>query len=59
MDTVESAVDYSPVRIGTDTALLPVHAESLGCQRGANACSKNVIDFRNYRKYTANSTITF
>jgi hypothetical protein len=59
MDTVESAVDYSPVRIGNETPLLPVHAESLGCQRGSNACSRNVIDFRNYREYTADSTITY
>ena len=39
--------------------LLPVHSESLSCQRGTNDCSRNVIDFRNYRKYTGESTITF
>jgi hypothetical protein len=59
MDIVESAVDYAWVRIGTDTVLLPSHAESLGCQRGTKSCSRNIIDFRNYRKYTADSKIIF
>jgi hypothetical protein len=59
MDAVESAVDYAWVRIGTDSVLLPSHAESLGCQRGTKSCSRNIIDFRNYRKYTADSKIIF
>ena len=50
MDTVESAVDYSYVVIGGMSFLLPVHAESLGCERGTNQCSHNVIDFRNYHE---------
>ncbi|HEX3377367.1 MAG TPA: hypothetical protein VHS29_10935, partial [Candidatus Acidoferrales bacterium] len=53
MDTVESSVDYSYVKIGDTEFLLPVHAESLGCQRGTNYCSHNIIDFRNYHEYTA------
>ena len=59
MDQVESAVDYSFVSIGADSVLLPVHAENLGCQRGSKACSRNVIDFRNYKKYVADSKIRF
>lgn len=59
MDVVESAVDYSWVRIGGESVLLPVHAESLGCQRGAHSCNRNIIDFRNYHKYTADSKIIF
>ena len=39
--------------------LLPVHAENLSCQRGTSYCSKNTIDFRNYHKYTGESSITF
>jgi hypothetical protein len=39
--------------------LLPVHSESLSCQRGTDMCSLNKIDFRNYRKYTGESTIKF
>jgi hypothetical protein len=57
MDSVESAVDYSYVTIGGTTFLLPVHAESLGCERGTNLCSHNVIDFRNYHEYTSSIKI--
>ena len=57
MDQVESAVDYSYVNIGGMSFLLPVHAESLGCQRGINNCSHNVIDFRNYHEFKADIKI--
>ena len=50
MDRVESAVDYSEVTIGGNSFLLPVHAESLGCERSTSNCSHNVIDFRNYHE---------
>jgi len=50
-DTVESAVDYSDVMIGGRSVLLPVHAESLGCERGTRYCSHNIIDFRNYHEF--------
>jgi len=33
--------------------------EILSCERGSNQCSRNVIDFRNYHKYSGESTITF
>jgi hypothetical protein len=59
-DKVESATDYEFVRIGGDREfLLPVHAETLTCQRGTNICSRNVIDFRNYHKYTGEADIKF
>ncbi len=59
-DHVESATDYGYVRLGdTKQYLLPTHSESLSCQRGSNACSRNAIDFRNYHKYSGESTITF
>jgi hypothetical protein len=59
-DQVESATDYQYVRLGgAQQYLLPVHAEILSCQRGTNFCSKNSIDFRNYRKYSGESTIQF
>ena len=51
MDSVESAVDYSYVLVGEKSFLLPVHAESLGCQRGSSYCSHNIIDFRNYHEF--------
>ena len=59
-DTVETAVDYAAVRLGTaQSFLLPVNAEMLSCQRGSNYCSRNKIEFRNYKKYGAESDVTF
>jgi hypothetical protein len=60
LDHVESATDYANVRLGDlKEHLLPVHSEILSCERGSNNCSRNVIDFRNYHKYSGESTITF
>jgi hypothetical protein len=60
IDHVESATDYQYIRLGdAKQYLLPVHAETLSCQRGTAYCSRNVIDFRNYHKYTGESSITF
>jgi hypothetical protein len=59
LDTVESAVDYDYVVIGEGKYLLPVHSEALSCAHGANGCTRNVIEFRNYKKFGADSSITF
>jgi hypothetical protein len=59
LDSVQWAVDYDVVRLGTASFLLPVHAENLSCQRGTTICSKNTVDFRDYHKYSGESTITF
>jgi hypothetical protein len=59
LDTIESAVDYDKVMLGTGSFLLPVHAENLGCQRGSSVCMKNTVEFRNYHKYAGESTIEF
>ncbi|HXB75605.1 MAG TPA: hypothetical protein VNY05_45655 [Candidatus Acidoferrales bacterium] len=60
IDHVETAVDYQFIRLGdAQQYLLPVHSESLSCQRGSDNCSRNVIDFRNYHKYTGESSIKF
>ena len=59
-DHIESATDYQYVRLGgTQQFLLPVHAETLSCQRGSAFCSRNTIDFRNYHKYSGESTVEF
>ena len=39
--------------------LLPVHAETLTCERGTSRCARNKIDFRNYRKYSGEAVISF
>ena len=58
-DKVESATDYEFVRFTDRQFLVPVHAETLSCQRGTDICSRNTIDFRNYHKYSGESTIIF
>jgi hypothetical protein len=57
IDTVESAIDYSYVMIEGGSFLLPVHAESLGCQRGSSLCTHNIIDFRNYHEFKGSGKI--
>ncbi len=47
------------VRLGQSSFLLPIHAENLSCERGSSVCMKNAIDFRNYHKFTGETTITF
>jgi len=58
--SVESAIDYQYVTLGTpEKFLLPVRAEVLSCERASNRCERNVIEFRNYHKFTGQSTIKF
>jgi hypothetical protein len=60
IDHVESATDYQYTRLGdAKQYLLPVHSETLSCQRGSSNCFRNTIDFRNYHKYSGESSITF
>ena len=59
LDAVESAVDYDFVMIAEQKYLLPTHSEALSCVRGTAECTRNVIEFRNYRKFGADSSITF
>ncbi len=58
MDPVEMTVDYGHVRIADKQYLLPVRSENLSCRRGTTYCTRNEIEFRNYRKFTAESTVT-
>jgi hypothetical protein len=58
-DKAESVVEYGFIRIEGNTYPLPVHSEILTCQRGSSTCTKNEIDFRNYRKFGADSNIIF
>jgi hypothetical protein len=59
LDAVESALDYDYVLIGDQKYLLPAHSEALSCIRGTAECTRNVIDFRNYRKFGADTSIKF
>ncbi len=55
----ECTIDYSFVKIEQGTYLLPSASDNLACFTGSGSCSKNSIQFRNYRKFTADSSITF
>jgi hypothetical protein len=59
LDEIQSAIDYESVSLGTARFLLPVKAENLSCQRGSSFCTKNTIEFRDYHKYSGESTVTF
>jgi len=57
---VEVAVDYDFVRLAaTQPFLLPITSEVLTCETGSSHCTRNRIEFRNYRKFGAESGITF
>ena len=52
-------LEYGIVRISGRVVLLPVRSENIICQTGTNNCSRNEINFRNYRKFGADTAITF
>jgi hypothetical protein len=59
LDKIEAAVDFENLAIGGNKYLVPVHADLLACFRESTQCERNTIDFRNYRRFGAGSTITF
>jgi hypothetical protein len=59
LDSMEWTVDYEEISLGAAKFLLPVHAENLACWRGTSICTKNATDFRDYHKFSGESTITF
>lgn len=58
IDHAELTVDFGPVKIGDNWHVLPVNSANLACIRYQKNCAKNEIDFRNYRKFSAESTIS-
>ena len=60
LDKVEMAMDYGFVKLsGPQPFLLPTDAEVLDCRQGTTFCVRNRIEFRNYRRFGADSDITF
>ncbi len=55
----ETTIEYAFVPIDAGTYLLPVQSETQACQRGGGGCSRNTLIFRNYRKFSAESKISF
>lgn len=58
-DKAESMVEYGFVRIDTKEYLLPVTSSNSACFTGSGGCVKNEISFRNYRRFSSESTVKF
>jgi hypothetical protein len=58
-DKCESTLAYGFVNIEGKSYLLPIESENVGCLMGTNDCNRNVIEFRNYRKFSSDSNVTF
>ncbi len=59
-DTVEMTIDYDFIRLDSSKQfLLPTESEALNCIRGTTVCMKNSTSFRNYVKFTSDSSIIF
>lgn len=55
----ECKLQYAWVKIEQKSYLLPFSSENIGCMSGSGACTRNAIEFKNYRKFTTDSNITF
>jgi hypothetical protein len=59
LQRIESSTDYSPVRVGEATYMLPTHTETVTCTRRDRTCFRNETIFENYRKFEASATVTY
>lgn len=55
---VETTLQYGFAQIESKTYLLPAGGEYTACMNGG-ACTRNAIEFRNHRKFEAQSKISF
>lgn len=58
-DKAESMLEYGYVAIDGTKYLLPVESANVACMTGTSSCSRNAIEFRNYRKFSADSSVSF
>jgi hypothetical protein len=56
---VDWVLEYGYVKIDDKTYLLPDRAENMACMSGSGMCTRNVIEFRNYKKFTTESNVKF
>jgi len=59
LSRAECKLQYAWVKIEQKTYLLPSTSENIGCMSGSGACTRNVLEFKNYRKFTTESNISF
>jgi hypothetical protein len=55
----EATLSYAFAEIEGRTYLLPGSAENIFCASGSGACTRNTIEFRDYRKFTTESQVRF
>lgn len=58
VDTVEVTTDYGWVTIANEKYLLPTASQNLSCQRDTFNCTRNDLEYKNYRRFTAESSIS-
>ena len=59
VNRAECKLQYAWVKIEQKTYLLPASSENVGCMTGSGACTRNALEFKDYRKFTTESNITF
>ena len=55
----ECIIDYGFVPIEGKVYLMPEQGENIACMSGSGTCSRNVIAYRNYRKFNVASEVKF
>ncbi|WP_031499355.1 hypothetical protein [Bryobacter aggregatus] len=58
LDAVETMVEYGWVTIKDKKYLLPTKSENLACWRYTNRCAMNELEFKNYRRFSTESSIS-
>jgi len=59
LDALESDTDYDFVTIGDEKYCLPARSEDITCVRGSTLCFRNETVFQDYKKFGADTSITF
>jgi hypothetical protein len=59
LNKAECTLEYGFVKIEQKSYLMPAKGENVACFSGSGACSRNHIEFKNYRKFEAQSKINF
>jgi hypothetical protein len=59
LDVAERSVDLDHIRLGGEQYLLPTTGYWFGCFRGSYSCFMNRMDFRDYRRFEADSIVKF
>jgi len=58
IDWVEQMTEYGWVTIQEQKYLLPLKSENIACFRYTSKCTRNEIEYKNYRKFATESTIS-